>query len=104
MSNVPPQYHGSLATMMMQLGRDESMAQGSERAVQVGDRMFVFVEAAARPERRRQARCGSPGCRSGPSQQTAATGLRHRVRSGPSDIIDGRMVPPDCRFMGSPTI
>ena len=49
MSNVPPQYHGSLATMMMQLGRDDSMAQGSERAVQVGNRMFVFVKPPAGP-------------------------------------------------------
>ena len=102
MSNVPPQYHGSLATMMMQLSRDESMAQGSERAVQVGDRMFVFVKPPPGPS-------VAPGTvwitrmSVGPGQQTAATGYG----SGPLwpvDIMDSRMVPPNRRFMGSPTI
>ena len=102
MSNVPPQYHGSLATMMMQLGRDDSMAQGSERAVQVGDRMFVFVKPPVGPN----VTAGTVWITRmsvGPEQQTAATGYG----SGPLwpvDIINGRMIPPDRRIMGSPTI
>jgi hypothetical protein len=101
-SNVPPQYHGSLAAMLMQLGRDDSMAEGSERAVQVGDRMFVFVKPPTGPN-------VTPGTvwitrmSVGPEQQTAATGYG----SGPLwpvDILDGRMIPPDRRIMGSPTI
>jgi hypothetical protein len=102
MSNVPPQYHGSLASMMMQLGRDDSMAQGSERAVQVGDRMFVFVKPPPGPN-------VTPGTvwitrmSVGPEEQTASTGYG----SGPLwpvDILNSRMIPPERRIMGSPTI
>jgi len=102
MSNVPPQYHGPLATMMMQLSRDESMSPGTERSVTVGDRMFVFVKPPPAPNvaagtvwiTRMSVR---------PDQQTASTGYG----SGPLwpvDILDSRMIPPDRRIMGSPTI
>ena len=102
MSNVPRPYHGALASMMMQLGRDESMTPGTERAVQVGDKMFVFVKPPPAPN-------APPGTvwitrmSVGADEQSAATGYG----SGPlwpSDIVDGRMVPPDRRYMGSPTI
>jgi len=77
-SNVPPQYHEPLAAMLQHLAHDETMAPGTERAVMVGDRMFVFVKPPPGPEVPAGAvwivRMGD-----GPSQQSAATG----VGSGP---------------------
>jgi hypothetical protein len=102
MGNVPPQYHAALVSLVQQLARDDSMTPGSERAVAVGDRMFVFVKPPPSPD-------VQPGTvwvtrmAVGPDEQTASTGYG----SGPLwpvDIIDGRNVPPDRRYMGSPTI
>ena len=101
-SNVPPQYHGALAAMLQQLAHDASMTPGSERAVTVGDRMFVFVKPPPAPDLS-PATVWVTRMAVGPSDQTASTGYG----SGPLwpvDIVDGRMVPPDRRYMGSPTI
>jgi hypothetical protein len=103
MGNVPPQYHGALVAMMQQLGHDDSMAPGSERAVAVGDRMFVFVKPPPGP--------GVPPAAVWVTRmavtEAQASGYATGYGSGPLwpvDIGHRGMIPPDRRIMGSPTI
>jgi hypothetical protein len=101
MSNVPPQYHGALISLVQQLGRDASMTPGSDRQVTVGDRVFVLAKPVP-----------GPGVPSGTVWVTRMSGGTSSAMTGygsgplwPSDIVDGRQPNPDGRrYMGSPTI
>jgi len=101
LSNVPADYHAALVEAVQGLVMDMSMMPGSERAMAIGDRMFVFTRPLPAP--------GVPPGAVWVTRMTdvgsgsAATGYG----SGPLwpvDIVDGRRPPPDRRFVGSPTI
>ena len=101
LSNVPADYHAALVEAVQGLVMDLSMPPGSERAMAIGDRMFVFTRPLPAP--------GVPPGAVWVTRMTdvgsgmAATGYG----SGPLwpvDIVDGRRPPPDRRFVGSPTI
>jgi hypothetical protein len=103
LSNVPADYHPALVEAVQGLVMDMSMVPGSERAMAIGDRMFVFMRPLPAPGVPPGAVWVTRMTDVGSGSGSAATGYG----SGPLwpvDIVDGRRPPPDRRFVGSPTI